>query len=464
MYGTSLVVVYMLVSLVWLLTKKRERWEMRRLHRERMATKQEEAEEKYKRRYFRRMGWKYDPDMEVTLTKKGISFGRVSIRPSLWGKTKARARDPNVGRVLRIAGSLLAVIVLFRLTGNAMSLFVLGAAFTDKAAGNWNASGQTTWNEVGTPGTTDTVTIDTYTITMTQSEACLSISVEVGGTLIIDAVGNSTDITLTWDDAANSGFYPNTGVDDNNGTVTCIGSSSYHVYLASAAEPPSTDEWWLNCNLVFTADYTTFSYFKGHWYSRIDGGKTWDIDNCEYEYSESFAVYFRAVTITSFTNNTIDNAGNYGIVHCQNCSVDNITITNSGTADIGGSFNFSQAHLELNNSSFSSFGQAGAGTWPGEVISHNHNDVAGDWYTWSQDGYSSGSHLKSDITLDYTTGDTVVIEEGKFIFLREYKYDKNGNILEILSHNTEGLLFGKWIYKTSARNNNRYFWQPTHLK
>ena len=39
------------------------------------------------------------------------------------------------------------------------------AAFTSKAAGNWSASGQTTWNEVGVPGSGDTVTI-THAITV----------------------------------------------------------------------------------------------------------------------------------------------------------------------------------------------------------------------------------------------------------------------------------------------------------
>lgn len=40
------------------------------------------------------------------------------------------------------------------------------AAFTSKATGNWSASGQTTWNEVGTPGSGDTVTIAAHTITV----------------------------------------------------------------------------------------------------------------------------------------------------------------------------------------------------------------------------------------------------------------------------------------------------------
>ncbi len=41
------------------------------------------------------------------------------------------------------------------------------AAFTSKASGNWAASGQTTWNEVGVPGTGDTVIIaNGHTVTI----------------------------------------------------------------------------------------------------------------------------------------------------------------------------------------------------------------------------------------------------------------------------------------------------------
>jgi len=52
-----------------------------------------------------------------------------------------------VGRFLAIAALLLTPALAD------------AAAFTSKADGNWSASGQTTWNEVGVPGNGDTVTI-----------------------------------------------------------------------------------------------------------------------------------------------------------------------------------------------------------------------------------------------------------------------------------------------------------------
>jgi len=57
------------------------------------------------------------------------------------------------------------------------------AAFTSKATGNWNTTGQTTWNEVGAPGAGDTVTIqNTHVVTQVQNEASASLTVDNGGT------------------------------------------------------------------------------------------------------------------------------------------------------------------------------------------------------------------------------------------------------------------------------------------
>lgn len=53
-----------------------------------------------------------------------------------------------------MAGRLFAIAVLLLTPALADA-----AAFTSKADGNWSASGQTTWNEVGVPGNGDTVTI-----------------------------------------------------------------------------------------------------------------------------------------------------------------------------------------------------------------------------------------------------------------------------------------------------------------
>ena len=41
--------------------------------------------------------------------------------------------------------------------------------FTSKAVGNWNATGQTTWNEVGAPASGDTASIS-HAVTVTADQ------------------------------------------------------------------------------------------------------------------------------------------------------------------------------------------------------------------------------------------------------------------------------------------------------
>ena len=65
------------------------------------------------------------------------------------------------------------------------------AAFTSKATGNWSSSGQTTWNEVGVPGTGDTVTIaNGHTVTQDGN-------VTVGATVVSGRLTMATGVTLT---------------------------------------------------------------------------------------------------------------------------------------------------------------------------------------------------------------------------------------------------------------------------
>lgn len=68
------------------------------------------------------------------------------------------------------------------------------AAFTSKAAGNWSASGQTTWNEMGVPGNGDTVTI-THAITVDANTTVgtsgvagtAAVTINSGGTVTVAA-------------------------------------------------------------------------------------------------------------------------------------------------------------------------------------------------------------------------------------------------------------------------------------
>ena len=57
------------------------------------------------------------------------------------------------------------------------------AAFTSKATGNWSATGQTTWNEVGAPAAGDTVTINTGHVVTYDADITHTAAITVNGTL-----------------------------------------------------------------------------------------------------------------------------------------------------------------------------------------------------------------------------------------------------------------------------------------
>ncbi len=81
------------------------------------------------------------------------------------------------------------------------------SAFTSKATGNWSASGQTTWNEVGIPGPGDVATINAlHTVTV---DADTTSGDGSNSAIVIAALGTleiAAGIVLTLDGAiANSG-------------------------------------------------------------------------------------------------------------------------------------------------------------------------------------------------------------------------------------------------------------------
>lgn len=92
-------------------------------------------------------------------------------------------------------------------------------AFTSKATGNWNAAGQTTWNEVGTPGAGDTATIqNTHTVTVTADQAVDGVTTDSGGSLTVAAGIALTGLTASI---------------TNNGDITLAAGSSFRYNSAS---------------------------------------------------------------------------------------------------------------------------------------------------------------------------------------------------------------------------------------
>lgn len=97
------------------------------------------------------------------------------------------------------------------------------AAFTSKATGNWSASGQTTWTQVGVPGTGDTVTIQAgHTVTVDVNTTIGNAPAADTCVVTVAATGAiTTNAGTTW---TVRGGICNDGVITQNGNVAANGA------------------------------------------------------------------------------------------------------------------------------------------------------------------------------------------------------------------------------------------------
>lgn len=336
-------------------------------------------------------------DSELILTKTGMNMkGGWRSRPKL----RNRLKDKKTKLICKIAITLLFTGLIYHFTGNVLSLGITGFAFTSKASGDWDAVGQTTWNEINSPISADTAQINnTHVVRIdagTGNEACLSIDVQSGGALLINSEAGGA-LSLTFDDAVGAGF----GASD--GTLICVGTNGNVVTITSAATPP-TNYWDFFTTMDITADFSIFSFHD----RLVIKDATADINNCTISFTNSEGINFASgsLTLTSFDNNTIDNTGGDGLIWGNASSfatIDNLIITNvGGSEDIR--HNVGNRRLEFTNSNFNIINITGNGTI---VISDNHNDVAGDWHYWAK---TVGN--KSNITNDFNSADNVTIQTG----------------------------------------------------
>jgi hypothetical protein len=163
------------------------------------------------------------------------------------------------------------------------------AAFTSKASGNWSASGQTTWTQVGVPGANDTVTI-AHNITVDVNTTIGLTAFTTGGTPAITFTGgnltvnSSVSLTVSGDinhtadspvtlaSGSTLSFKPPSGqtcvwnqTSNTNSAITCNGTLGSHVTVKTdlslgGLNTTSTVGAFRNQGLV-TATYTDFSNF-----------------------------------------------------------------------------------------------------------------------------------------------------------------------------------------------------------
>ena len=138
------------------------------------------------------------------------------------------------------------------------------ASFTSKATGNWNSSGQTTWNEVGVPGSSDTVTIANAHIITISANATIGATTVNGGL----TTGTGVIVTLNGDLIIGNG----TG---NDGTITygagsTLALGSYNLLLN-------------NCRVRSNANSSSWAYITGSG-AIATGGISYPIQDIQYSY------------------------------------------------------------------------------------------------------------------------------------------------------------------------------------
>ncbi|MCK5613888.1 hypothetical protein KAR91_69135 [Candidatus Pacearchaeota archaeon] len=332
-------------------------------------------------------------------------IGGWRTRNTLRRKVLRAGGKPNV-RILKrgVISFALAFMLLYVIDNPLTFIGLLGAAFTSKASGDWDAN--PTWNEVGSPGAGDTAQINnTHTVRIdngTGNEACKSVDIQTGGTLTIDSEGAGA-LSFTFDNVAGAGFISTSG-----GVLNCVGTVGNGVTITNAA--PNTFPWdndWFLSSLILVADYTTFSFMRK--FGGMTGAGAIDVDNCTFTNSQAIGFFIpSAASIASFDNNTFDNCST-GLSVGATIVINNLVITNStNDMTVTNSCNpieFINSNFDETNVTYSS----NLGFW----ISKNHKDVAGEYFV----GVGSGdtASVKSSITNDFTSVDNVTVCEGELI-------------------------------------------------
>lgn len=141
----------------------------------------------------------------------------------------------------------------------AMASRVPAATFTSKATGNYDAAGQTTWNEAGDPdnGAADDVTINaTHTVTIVGANDATSDTVNIKSNAVLYSAVTSDAFTGAAIDLQGGTLRFN-NTDGNrtvNGNVTVSSNSTVDVYNGNNNEADSVNN--LGADIVFISTFS----------------------------------------------------------------------------------------------------------------------------------------------------------------------------------------------------------------
>lgn len=181
------------------------------------------------------------------------------------------------------------------------------AAFTSKATGNWSASGQTTWNEVGVPGAGDTVTIQNGHIVTIDSAISTGASGATGSAAVTVNSGARLNINFTVNFAGDLVLQRNSRLDVAAGVQLLW-------------DMPSGANYKLDYQNAGTGGAATIN-FNGTENSRITMKR-----------NSGAAADYVQFNVNIFQPLTIAGTGYFGMEDCGTSSVSALTCSGSGAA------------------------------------------------------------------------------------------------------------------------------------
>ena len=219
------------------------------------------------------------------------------------------------------------------------------AAFTSKATGNWSASGQTTWNEVGVPGDGDTVSIGAHTVTV-DVNTTIGTSPNDTTTKVLDKTSATGSLII----GAGVTLTVKGNIGGVNGSVYQLNTGASLVFDASGSGGTPVYKFVNVGSSKLIVNGTSgsrcgISAVSGYTISLAGSFSQWDVTYCDFQRVAAGTVSINSAV--NFTHNTTANSGNVVFsLFTTTVSVDISDNTWSSTTGTAGAFQLTHSGVK----------------------------------------------------------------------------------------------------------------------
>lgn len=209
------------------------------------------------------------------------------------------------------------------------------AAFTSKASGDWNADGQTTWNEAGHPDGADDTAAITHAVTAAAAVVCGAITLTGAGSLVATAAPNTiTSIANSGTGAVTIGATTFAGVLTNtssglltiNGDLTGVTNFTVgnclmnaNVTMNGTLVGPATTRLFTQNGYSLSGFTANVASYAGEW--QIAAGATISANSAS----------ARSIAVGAGGSMTVNGTAGAGVVNITNAGAGTMTVVNAGS-------------------------------------------------------------------------------------------------------------------------------------